>query len=133
MACWLCLEARFNAKVLKERIDISEAMRSDDCSGCQKNSWSHTTNDTWRDRVQKFIQSYFHSCYLCTSFQFHMANLCQLSSHRLYPNQVKLKLSAEQLPRRKYWRVIYFKIICLTLLSGYTFIFYFKILLDSFY
>lgn len=77
----------------------------------------------------KNVQCNLCSYYLCISFQFCLVNLCQLSSHRLYPKQVKLKLSAEQHTRRKYWRLIYFKITCLTLLSGYIFLVCFKMLL----
>lgn len=136
MGSWLYPEARFNAKVLEERADISETMHrwwfrlSKKILGLIP---LMTLEGTEFESSFKNVQCSLHSYYLCISFQFHLVNICQLSSRRLYPKQVKLKLSAEKLPRRKYWRLIYFKITCLTLLSGYTFLFYFKILLDSCY
>lgn len=62
-----------------------------------------------------------------------VVKLYQLSCHRPYPKQVKSKFTAGQLSSRKYWRWIYFKIMSLTLFSGYTLLFYCKILLDSCY
>ena len=56
MGCSLYPEARFNAEALAERTDVPEAMHSDGGSDYQKNSWSHTTDDSLRNKVQKFIQ-----------------------------------------------------------------------------
>lgn len=55
MCCLLNPETRFNAKALAERTDMSEAMHSEGGSDYQKNSWSHTTDDTLRDKVHKFV------------------------------------------------------------------------------